>query len=285
MKDETKRPDEPDEEKNEIKAELNDESPESHGFLDRLKARLYSAFDDNTDRPSFDYDEFTSFEQRRSIRGALKTRIMQSKLRVLLLLLLFAASVVIDLIPAIMPGIIPDLAASHVRVFYILNLSFMAIAFAISINSILCGIAGFFRRRDPGDCASSAVFLVVALHTLLAFFFPDMFDSPQTFVPFALLALLLSQLNRVKIYNRIYINFAFVSRDENKYASRVIDYPLIRKELYRSFIGENLAAGSTKTRFMSGFFENSLQSNPCEKSAKRISILVVAFILIVLLEL
>ena len=225
--------------------------------------------DENNETPSYKFDEFTDYSQAPQFRAILRKRVISSKIRLFLMIPALIVAIIFCLMPNILPQYFPfDNAFKYL----LINAGILVYTFIVCFPIIINGIIGLFTASNMDDSAASIPFIAVCLQTVFFSFNLDSLNIGIIFTLSAVLAIILNLFGKVYLASRVYSNFAFVSRNKEKYAAKIIDYPLVKKEISRSFVGETITAGYTKTKFLTNFLQLSYIATPCETSARHLII-------------
>lgn len=230
------------------------------------------------------FDEYTDISQKNAVKTALSNRIMATKLRIFLMLIVLIAAVFIDIMPQILPKYFASISQTNALLFAGLNVGLLILTALICLPSVINGIRFILKPQCQSDTICVIPLLAALIQAAILFTLnSEQLANMFLLAPYIVLMYIFNLFGKVFSYNRMFGNFTYLASQKNSYALKIIDSPSIKKEISHSFVGQSIIAGSSGASFYDRFIELSSSADRMEITGKRLSLFVYAAGLIVVL--
>ncbi|MGN1112831.1 MAG: hypothetical protein ACI4RP_06455 [Acutalibacteraceae bacterium] len=214
-----------------------------------------------------DYDKPSD---ARAIRAEINYDNRKVAFRCITLAVLFVITLAFSIIQRYFPTVLTQNIPNADIMTCLISLILLIIAAVLCHSTVIGGLKPLIAFKGNSDTAVAVAVVGCLAQGVVSFFEPQAFFSGgmHLYSILAITALLLNNLGKLYIVQRIKANFRFVSSPNRKYAARIYEDEQVSNMMIEGSNAEKpVVALQSRTRFLKGFLKFSYMPDPSERAA------------------
>jgi len=163
------------------------------------------------------------------------------------------------------------LHSENPMLYIITSVSILSIAVIVNFSSIVSSLSLLISGKPDSDSALSLSVFAAIIQNLVMIAYSDQIKTGQLHIysTFAVIAIFVNLIGKNAMISRIKKNFSYVSRNETKNVVLCAQDEDIKREIIKGIFVPNASVSySAKSKFLSGYLENSYKSDSCDYFGK-----------------
>lgn len=229
--------------------------------------RVQTNLNPQNDQVIEDYDKPSD---ARAIRAEINYDNRKVTFRCITLAILFVITLAFYVVQRYFPAVLTQNIPNADIMTCLISLILLIIGAVLCHSTVIGGLKPLIAFKGNSDTAVAVAVVGCLAQGVVSFFEPQAFFSGgmHLYAILAIVALLLNNLGKLCIVQRIKANFRFVSSPNRKYAARIYDDEEVSKQMIDGSNAEKpVVALQSRTRFLKGFLKFSYMPDPSERAA------------------
>ena len=229
--------------------------------------RVQTNLNPQNDQVIEDYDKPSD---ARAIRAEINYDNRKVTFRCITLAVLFVITLAFYIVQRYFPAVLTQNIPNADIMTCLISLILLIIGAVLCHSTVIGGLKPLIAFKGNSDTAVAVAVVGCLAQGVVSFFEPQAFFSGgmHLYAILAIVALLLNNLGKLCIVQRIKDNFRFVSSPNRKYAARIYENEEVSKQMIDGSNAEKpVVALQSRTRFLKGFLKFSYMPDPSERAA------------------